>query len=309
MWYYRQAYQYELYHHGILGQKWGKRNGPPYPLDASDHSASERKAGWKKSLHKVEKKTEKHYNNAQEPDSADRKKSRLSDKQKRAIKIGAAVTVAALATYGTYRLAKSGKLDNLINLGKKQTESFLGENLAGDVPKGIARKLSNPETLSDTFSKVNPLRGTDAGHNNCVPCAVAGFIRQAGYDVTAKSTGGAMQNPGGVVEECFKGAKILDGSAQKFGKSRKDAAELLVHRFGDNAEGLCSIHWKGTDIGHCFSWKIKDRKVLFFDCQQGTKGVSIDHYFNMIDRDGPLTIARLDGAEIDWDAAKKYIKF
>lgn len=39
-----------LMHHGILGQKWGKKNGPPYPLGASDHSASEKKAGWKKSL-------------------------------------------------------------------------------------------------------------------------------------------------------------------------------------------------------------------------------------------------------------------
>ena len=41
---------YELYHHGILGQRWGKKNGPPYPLGASDHSASEKKAGWRKSL-------------------------------------------------------------------------------------------------------------------------------------------------------------------------------------------------------------------------------------------------------------------
>lgn len=43
-------YTKELYHHGILGQRWGKKNGPPYPLDAKDHSASEKKAGWQKSL-------------------------------------------------------------------------------------------------------------------------------------------------------------------------------------------------------------------------------------------------------------------
>ena len=40
----------ELYHHGIKGQRWGKRNGPPYPLSEDDHSLSEKKAGWKKSL-------------------------------------------------------------------------------------------------------------------------------------------------------------------------------------------------------------------------------------------------------------------
>lgn len=39
-----------LAHHGILGQKWGQKNGPPYPLDSGKHSASEKKAGWMKSL-------------------------------------------------------------------------------------------------------------------------------------------------------------------------------------------------------------------------------------------------------------------
>lgn len=34
----------ELYHHGILKQKWGVRHGPPYPLKGGDYSPSEKKA-------------------------------------------------------------------------------------------------------------------------------------------------------------------------------------------------------------------------------------------------------------------------
>lgn len=39
---YKKENEY-LAHHGILGQKWGKKNGPPYPLDPEDHSAAEKK--------------------------------------------------------------------------------------------------------------------------------------------------------------------------------------------------------------------------------------------------------------------------
>ena len=28
-----ESWKEELYHHGIDGQKWGVRNGPPYPLE------------------------------------------------------------------------------------------------------------------------------------------------------------------------------------------------------------------------------------------------------------------------------------
>lgn len=37
----------ELYHHGIRGQKWGDRNGPPYPLSGGDYSKTEVKEIYK----------------------------------------------------------------------------------------------------------------------------------------------------------------------------------------------------------------------------------------------------------------------
>lgn len=40
----------EIYHHGIRGQKWGVRNGSPYPLGGGDYSQSEKKAIRKRRL-------------------------------------------------------------------------------------------------------------------------------------------------------------------------------------------------------------------------------------------------------------------
>lgn len=41
----------ELMHHGIKGQKWGKRNGPPYPLSDSAHSVNEKRNNYKQSIY------------------------------------------------------------------------------------------------------------------------------------------------------------------------------------------------------------------------------------------------------------------
>lgn len=291
-------YRTTLTHHGILGMKWGKKNGPPYPLNASNHSVSEKKAGWQKSLGK---------------DSQDDAKQKgLTDKQKKAIKIGAAAAGVALAACGTYYLYKSGKLDNLIEMGKNNVKGLAGDADIIDFGEkakpvtGTIRKLAGKESIKDSLRNANPLRGTTEGRNNCVPSALAGFLRQAGYDVTAKSTGGVMQNTAGVVEEVFKGVKVLEGSASKFGRSREDAAEMLVKRFGDNAEGLCSIQWK-TGGGHCFSWKIVNGVVEFLDYQNGRGDAEVAKYFGLIDTSEYLTLARLDGLEIDMNALSKYV--
>lgn len=51
----------ELYHHGILNQKWGVRNGPPYPLRGGDYSESEKRAIYKERKKKNSIYNKKHF--------------------------------------------------------------------------------------------------------------------------------------------------------------------------------------------------------------------------------------------------------
>lgn len=50
-----------LAHHGILGQKWGHRNGPPYPLGGGDYTESEKKAIYKQRKQRNSIYNKKHF--------------------------------------------------------------------------------------------------------------------------------------------------------------------------------------------------------------------------------------------------------
>lgn len=65
-----------LVHHGILGQKWGKRNGPPYPLDYRSHSKEEKDKNPKSRISSGEESSE--YKKHQPP-----KKSASSSRSKK----------------------------------------------------------------------------------------------------------------------------------------------------------------------------------------------------------------------------------
>lgn len=275
---YKVVRNQELYHHGILGMHWGDRNGPPYPLGTEQHS-------------KEEKQQAKNAGVQVGEDSG-------TSKRKTHVKMGAKIAVGLLATYGAYRLHSSGQLVNIIAKGRALAGSAEPTNKTFDQIKDI----------------INPLKNE---RNHCTNCSVATFLSMNGRPASALGTNGKQQILGGVVEDIFKFPGppqrrnwIVDGSAVKFGKSKKDAAEMLVKRFGENAQGVVSIEWKKSfaDGGHAFNWSIENGVVKFFDGQKGVSDDFVYGYWRNIDPQGALTLARLDGLEIDEQALKKYVK-
>lgn len=141
---YRVSAFNELYHHGIKGQRWGDKNGPPYPLGASSHSLSEKKStkGWTEEA-KAEYKVNKKSSNLSEGNSS-RKKSGLTDKQKKTIKIGATVAITALAVYGGYKIYQN----------REDIADYMSQfHMHKDIGKNSVDKLKDTDLFD---KKINP---------------------------------------------------------------------------------------------------------------------------------------------------------
>lgn len=121
----------ELRHHGIDGMKWGKRNGPPYPLSYEKHSSSEKQRNPKdlidgKSETKVtraqfnDKLHENMYKRGIERGYSKEMAEDYSDRQARAIKILAGVSAAALAGGAAYLIIHNHNInkDYIIKAGE-----------------------------------------------------------------------------------------------------------------------------------------------------------------------------------------------
>lgn len=141
----------ELFHHGISGQKWGKRNGPPYPLDYNDHSAAEKKKNPKSQLDnyedrintkrnkKINDKYDRKIENRRESDKEE--KHGLTDKQKKvltrvAIGVGAAALAAGTAYVIKKQYDKNPDMFSNLQISK-------GKNAASQVFESPYRSLSS----------------------------------------------------------------------------------------------------------------------------------------------------------------------
>lgn len=103
-----------LMHHGIQGQKWGVKNGPPYPLDSNQKSSSEKKE------HKG-----------------------LSDNQKKILKTVAVVGGTAALAYAGYKFTHSPHAHALMKTalyGNKKKRTAEIDKLISDIGAEIVKK-------------------------------------------------------------------------------------------------------------------------------------------------------------------------
>ena len=214
------------------------------------------------------------------------KKWHLSDGQKRAIKIGATVAATALVAYGTYRLAKSGKLNELAEFGKSKTDSLLskigknkadlseigGQNISV-FPQNVGKSPNNIDI--QMVQRING-PGIQSGRErgiNCSHCAVSYALNSLfGMKTTAKGFSGVdevsgMAMPGrhvNIFKSIFNGIKET-----KYG----DDGENLIRGLNDiqnGSTGILRVKNIQSDAGHFVNYeKSKDGVVSIIDGQVG----------------------------------------
>lgn len=321
-----------LVHHGIKGQKWGKRNGPPYPLD-SDISTGKR-------LKIASSNLKKH--------------GKLTDKQRRFLKTAAAIGVAAV---GTYALYKTGNLDKAVSAIGRQavSKAFSSEELRAmgiDVfeperikidritPDRIFRddqailnaranginlnKFERNRLTDDVYgldfkdmssSKLNP----SGSAKNCGPVTWAAICERLGFpcaakDVSAKEAGARLGDPD-FFKELFSGAHVRE-AGRSFKQSSEGARKFLESKYkpGDFGQITCSFDAKRfTKVppGHSFIFEIsQDGKAIFSDFQHSglTDEKIASVVWSLIDPAKEVLIVNCRGTTPQWDKLSPYLE-
>lgn len=284
--------------------RWGKQNGPPYPLSASKHSASEKKAGWRKSLDKQgEKPHSKNSNTSKSPSNSENGGFHLTDKQKKALKIGAVAVAASLAAYGTYQLSKSGKLNELAVIGKNKVNAMLGRRVGSDYGGAdslpgtlLTKKVTDTLKSSQSIIGRNPKGYT----NNCKDVSLTTCYAHLGYGdlkANAKSFNGNITD---FMLDRFENAKVNYLTADS-SNAKERLTKQILKKCSEGDTGIVGISFDpkflasgaGED-GHAFNFFVEGGRVVFKDAQPKQPLADASKWFKYLNSMKEVEWAKID---------------
>lgn len=248
-----------LAHYGIKGQKWGEKNGPPYPLGASQKSPSEKRykiSRIKSDISETSAKFNRAYNKALKDDEYDWTVESIKDEM--------------------------GFYDD-------KTIKELGENFVADL-KMTSQKLSRFNNILDPESKlpkksketspeedclrVNPTGLNTAAYRlspyiNCTMCATAFELRRRGYNVMAKQ----KASPEELTLSMMLQDKYFSGKTKKYSspsyKEFLSDVKKVEKTSKDGARGFVEYYYKKSHDGHILNYEIQNGQMVLFDSQSG----------------------------------------
>ena len=298
----------EIYHHGVSGMKWGKRNGPPYPLNAAGKAslAKQRKSSGRVSS---EDTTEygKHYN--------------------KYTNAGKAVVDTILSAIPGYRISNIA-IKKAVAQGKQIVQdNARNKNQNVDAKTGL--KLKNKELSTEKdLSRVNPgyqpfKKDTQ---NNCPMCCVAFDLRRRGFDVRAENSKSGMTI--GDIEKLYKNGRFKETVTDNvyadksnatalirqsldigyYNKPKKEIANDIVHSITSNGDsrGIISNRWQNLDAsaGHVVMYEVKGGKLTIMDGQTNTVYKNPNDYLTKTDM-GSVKFMRTDNLEPNYKTIKE----
>ena len=223
-----------LIHYGIKGQAWGIRNGPPYPLNDSSKSSTEKKS----SFH-------------------------LTDKQKKIIKVGAAVIVTGIALYGGYKISQHM---NLSKVGELKSTEFSKEIWNWKLGKFVEVPNDNVKT-GKSFKELDfPMIARINSDNkdvpkyggNCVGCSIAYILNSLFPDkfATAKPVTSDISS----IDSIFDNIEHLT--------SGSDYKTLNFNKIPNGTSGILRYCRPDLETAHAINYEKTNNGILtLIDCQ------------------------------------------